>query len=107
MKYINGYDDPEIIAGAGTMGIECLEQVSYAIEHSVFFSYFVCVSILYEQVPDMDAIFVPVGGAGLIAGVSLALKTLKPSVQVIGFFEMPQFLLLRKSKSYKYILYNY
>jgi len=37
-----------------------------------------------EQVPDMDAIFVPVGGAGLIAGVSLALKTLKPDVQVIG-----------------------
>lgn len=45
MKYINGYDDPEIIAGAGTMGIEILEQV-----------------------PDVDVILVPVGGAGLIAG---------------------------------------
>jgi threonine dehydratase len=45
MKYINGYDDPEIIAGAGTMGIEILEQV-----------------------PDVDVVLVPVGGAGLIAG---------------------------------------
>jgi threonine dehydratase len=61
MRYINGYDDPEIIAGAGTMGVEILEQVK-----------------------DIDVILVPVGGAGLIAGVSLAVKTIKPSVQVIG-----------------------
>lgn len=61
LKYINGYDDPEIIAGAGTMGIEILEQVN-----------------------DVDVILVPVGGGGLIAGVSLAVKTIKPSVQVIG-----------------------
>ena len=47
MVYINGYDDPAIIAGAGTLGIEALEQV-----------------------PDIDAIVVPVGGAGLIAGVA-------------------------------------
>lgn len=60
-KYINGYDDPEIIAGAGTMGIEILDQVK-----------------------DVDVILVPVGGAGLIAGVSLAVKTLKPSVEVIA-----------------------
>jgi len=60
-KYINGYDDPEIIAGAGTMGIE-----------------------LIDQVKDLDVVLVPVGGAGLIAGVSLAIKTIKPSVQVIG-----------------------
>lgn len=45
-KYINGYDDPEIIAGAGTMGIEILEQMK-----------------------ECDVILVPVGGAGLIAGV--------------------------------------
>ena len=60
-RYINGYDDPEIIAGAGTMGIEILEQV-----------------------PDVDVVLVPVGGAGLIAGVSLAIKTLRPNVEVIG-----------------------
>lgn len=61
LKYINGYDDPEIIAGAGSMGIELLEQV-----------------------PDVDVVLVPIGGAGLIAGVSLAVKTLRPNVQVIG-----------------------
>jgi threonine dehydratase len=61
LRYINGYDDPEIIAGAGTMGIEILEQMR-----------------------DVDVILVPVGGAGLIAGVSLAVKTIKPSVKVIG-----------------------
>eukprot|EP01041_Mallomonas_annulata_P001822 gene1822-3530_t len=61
VRYINGYDDPEIIAGAGSMGIELLEQV-----------------------PDVDVVLVPVGGAGLIAGVSLAVKTLRPNCQVIG-----------------------
>jgi threonine dehydratase len=61
MKYINGYDHPDIIAGAGTMGMEILEQI-----------------------PDVDIVIVPVGGGGLIAGVSLAVKTLRPDVQVIG-----------------------
>jgi len=61
LKYINGYDDPEIIAGAGTMGIEILEQV-----------------------PEVDVLVIPVGGAGLIAGVALAAKTLKPNIKVIG-----------------------
>jgi threonine dehydratase len=61
LAYINGYDDPAIIAGQGTLGLEILEQV-----------------------PDLDAVLVPVGGGGLIAGVSLALKRRKPGVQVIG-----------------------
>ena len=61
LRYINGYDDPEIIAGAGTLGVEMLEQV-----------------------PDADVIVVPVGGAGLIAGVALAAKTLNPKVRLIG-----------------------
>jgi threonine dehydratase len=61
LAYINGYDDPEIIAGQGTMGLE-----------------------MAEQVPDLDAIVVPIGGAGLIAGVALAVKTIEPAVQVIG-----------------------
>ena len=60
-QYINGYDDAEIIAGAGTIGIEILEQC-----------------------PDADVVIVPIGGAGLIAGVSLALKKIKPSITVIG-----------------------
>jgi threonine dehydratase len=61
LAYIDGYDDPAIIAGQGTMGLEILEQV-----------------------PDLDAVLVPVGGAGLIAGVSLAVKTLRPQTRVIA-----------------------
>ena len=59
--YINGFDDAAIIAGQGTMGVEILEQV-----------------------PDCDAILVPIGGGGLIAGIALAVKTVKPQVQIIG-----------------------
>ena len=61
LAYIDGYDDPAIIAGQGTMGLE-----------------------IVEQVPDLDAVLVPVGGAGLIAGVSLAVKTLRPQAKVIA-----------------------
>ena len=59
--YIHGYDDPAIIAGQGTMGLEIIEQV-----------------------PDLDAVVIPVGGGGLLAGVALAVKTLKPEVRIIG-----------------------
>ena len=59
--YIHGYDDPAIIAGQGTMGLEIIEQV-----------------------PDVEAIVIPVGGAGLLAGVALAVKTLRPEVKIIG-----------------------
>lgn len=61
LTYINGFDDPAIIAGQGTIGLE-----------------------LARQVPHLDAVIVPIGGAGLIAGIALALKTLKPGVKVIG-----------------------
>ena len=61
LTYINGFDDPAIIAGQGTLGLEILEQV-----------------------PDCDAIVVPIGGAGLIAGVALAVKSLRPHVKTIG-----------------------
>jgi len=61
LTYINGYDDPAIIAGQGTIGLE-----------------------VAEQVPEADAIIVPIGGAGLVAGIALALKTLRPNLQVIG-----------------------
>jgi threonine dehydratase len=59
--YINGYDHPDVIAGQGTLGLEVLEQV-----------------------PDLDAIIVPVGGGGLIAGVAVAIKSQKASVEIIG-----------------------
>ena len=61
LAYVDGYDDPAIIAGQGTMGLE-----------------------IVEQAPDLDAVVVPVGGAGLIAGVSLAVKTLRPQAKVIA-----------------------
>jgi len=61
MRYINGYDDVEIIAGAGTMGLEIIEQL-----------------------PEVEYVVIPTGGAGLIAGSALAIKTLKPDCQVIG-----------------------
>lgn len=60
-KYIHGFDHPDIIAGQGTMGLEILEQVS-----------------------GLDAIICPVGGGGLIAGLSLAVKSVQPSVRIIG-----------------------
>ncbi len=60
LMYINGYDHPNILAGQGTMGLEILEQV-----------------------PDLDAVVIPVGGGGLIAGCAVALKTMKPSVKII------------------------
>src|SRR5262249_4311448 len=61
LAYIDGYDDPAIIAGQGTLGLE-----------------------IAEQVPDVDFIIVPVGGGGLLAGVALATKTVRPQTRIIG-----------------------
>jgi len=61
LAYIDGYDDPAIIAGQGTMGLE-----------------------IVEQIPDLEAVIVPVGGAGLLAGVSLAVKNLRPHAKIIA-----------------------
>ena len=61
LTYIHGFDDPAIIAGQGTMGLEILRQM-----------------------PDVEAIVCPVGGGGLIAGLATAVKALRPRVKVIG-----------------------
>lgn len=61
LAYIHGFDAPDIIAGQGTLGLEILEQV-----------------------PDVEAVVCPVGGGGLLAGVSVAIKSLRPRVKVIG-----------------------
>ncbi len=58
---IHAYDDPNVIAGQGTVGLEIIEQV--------------------DQV---DSIFVPVGGGGLLSGVLIAVKTLRPEVKIYG-----------------------
>src|SRR5260370_37169502 len=59
--FIHPFDDEAVIAGQGTLGIEMLEQS-----------------------PDLDAIIIPVGGGGLIAGVACAVKDTNPNIQVIG-----------------------
>jgi threonine dehydratase len=59
--FIHPFDDAEVIAGQGTIGLELLEQV-----------------------PDIEAVVVPIGGGGLIGGIACALKESDPSIRVIG-----------------------
>ena len=59
--FIHPFDDENVIAGQGTIGIELLEQL-----------------------PDMDAVVVPIGGGGLISGVAFAIKSLNPKIKVYG-----------------------
>lgn len=59
--FIHPFDDEEVIAGQGTLGLEMLEEV-----------------------PDLDCVIVPAGGGGLLAGVALAVKSINPKVSVIG-----------------------
>ena len=59
--FIHPFDDDEVIAGQGTIGLEILEQMR-----------------------DVDAVIVPIGGGGLISGVAFAIKQLQPSVKVYG-----------------------
>lgn len=59
--FIHPFDDDYVIAGQGTIGLEILEQLD-----------------------SVDAIVVPIGGGGLISGIALAIKTLKPSCKIIG-----------------------
>lgn len=60
-RQVHSYDDPFIIAGQGTVGLEIMEDL-----------------------PDPDAVFVPVGGGGLLGGVGCAVKSLSPSTAVLG-----------------------
>jgi threonine dehydratase len=59
--FVHAYDDPDIIAGQGTLGIE-----------------------MYHDCPDVDTVLVPIGGGGLVSGVSTAIKHLSPETRVIG-----------------------
>ncbi len=61
LTFLHPFDDPDVIAGQGTVGLEILEQTL-----------------------KLDVVLVPVGGGGLIAGVSTALKRIRPDIQVIG-----------------------
>jgi len=59
--FIHAFDDPHLIAGQGTLGLEILSQV-----------------------PSVNTIIVPLGGGGLISGIAIAVKSLRPEVQIIG-----------------------
>lgn len=59
--FVHPYQDPFVIAGQGTIGIEIMEKV-----------------------PDLDSVIVPIGGGGLISGIALAVKAINPKVRVIG-----------------------
>jgi threonine dehydratase len=63
--FVHAYDDADVVTGQGTIAVELLQQ-------------------LEEQLTDADTILVPVGGGGLISGISLYLKARRPSIQVIG-----------------------
>ena len=59
--FVHPFDDPDIIAGAGTVGLEIIEDA-----------------------PDLDTIVVPIGGGGLMSGVSIAARALRPGIELIG-----------------------
>ena len=59
--FVHPFDDPLVIAGQGTIGLEILEDL-----------------------PDVEAVVVPIGGGGLISGVAFAIKTLRPGIKVYG-----------------------
>ena len=59
--FVHAFDDPEVIAGQGTIGLE-----------------------IVDELPDIDTILVPVGGGGLISGIAVAVKSLKPKVKIMA-----------------------
>ncbi len=61
LTFVHPYDDPKIVAGQGTIGFEMLEDQ-----------------------PDLETIVVPIGGGGLISGIAIAAKSVKPGIEMIG-----------------------
>src|SRR5205807_6987128 len=59
--FIHAFDDPDVIAGQGTLGLEMLSDL-----------------------PDADALVVPIGGGGLISGLAIAARALRPNITIIG-----------------------
>ncbi len=61
MTFVHAFNDDYVIAGQGTIGIE-----------------------IFEELPTVDAVIIPIGGGGLVSGIALTLKTLKPKIKIIG-----------------------
>jgi threonine dehydratase len=61
LTYIHPFDDPDLIAGQGTLGLE-----------------------IYEDVPEAEVVVIPIGGGGLISGNSMSLKNLNPDIRIVG-----------------------
>ena len=61
LTYIHPFDDPQLVAGQGTLGLE-----------------------IHDDLPDADVVVVPIGGGGLISGVAMALKSINPKITIIG-----------------------
>ena len=61
LTYIHPFDDPDLIAGQGTVGLEILDDF-----------------------PDVELIVVPIGGGGLISGISMAAKSIRPDIRIVG-----------------------
>src|SRR5438552_860001 len=61
LAFVHAFDDPAVIAGQGTLGLEMLEDL-----------------------PDVDTLVVPIGGGGLIAGIALAAKAKRPGIRIVG-----------------------
>jgi len=61
LTMVHPFDDPHIVAGQGTIGLEILDDL-----------------------PEVDAVFVPIGGGGLISGIAMAIKLKKPAVKIVG-----------------------
>jgi threonine dehydratase len=61
LTFVHPFDDPDVMAGQGTIGLELLEQV-----------------------PQLEAVVVPIGGGGLIGGIACAIKEMRPEIRVVG-----------------------
>ena len=61
IHFVHPYNDKDVIAGQGTIGLELLDQIK-----------------------DLDAVYVPIGGGGLISGIAVAVKSINPKIKVIG-----------------------
>jgi threonine dehydratase len=61
LTFVSPYNDPQVVAGAGTVGLE-----------------------IYDDLPDVERVLVPAGGFGLISGIGIALKAKRPGIEIIG-----------------------